>query len=118
MTGEADWREPLPPGFRWPAGVRAAACLTFDVDAESPILFEHPETAGWLDVMSHQAYGARTGVVSGGSQTSTWERMRPVPWATSQRIASRARVLTLSRVRNGFRSAHVWIPSIRVPDSL
>lgn len=53
---------PLPPGFRWPDGVRAAACFTFDVDAESAILAEHPEAAGWLDVMSHQAYGPRTGV--------------------------------------------------------
>jgi peptidoglycan/xylan/chitin deacetylase (PgdA/CDA1 family) len=52
----------MPAGFRWPDGVRAAACLTFDVDAESPILFDHPETADWLDVMSHQAYGARTGI--------------------------------------------------------
>jgi len=62
MTIEGDWRSPLLAGFRWPDGVRAAACLTFDVDAESPILFEHPESAGWLDVMSHQAYGARTGI--------------------------------------------------------
>ncbi|MGH2407968.1 MAG: polysaccharide deacetylase family protein [Candidatus Limnocylindrales bacterium] len=52
----------LPPGFRWPDGVRAAACFTFDLDAESPILFDHPEAAEWLDVMSHQAYGPRTGV--------------------------------------------------------
>jgi peptidoglycan/xylan/chitin deacetylase (PgdA/CDA1 family) len=52
----------MPAGFRWPDGVRAAACLTFDVDAESPILFDHPQTADWLDVMSHQAYGARTGI--------------------------------------------------------
>ena len=52
----------MPPGFVWPAGVRAAACFTFDLDAESPILFEHPEAAGWLDVMTHQAYGPRTGV--------------------------------------------------------
>ena len=52
----------MPPGFRWPDGVRAAACFTFDLDAESPILFDHPEAAEWLDVMSHQAYGPRTGV--------------------------------------------------------
>jgi peptidoglycan-N-acetylglucosamine deacetylase len=52
----------MPAGFRWPDGVRAAACFTFDVDAESPILFEHPESAGWMDVMSHQAYGPRTGL--------------------------------------------------------
>ena len=56
------WRDPVPPGFTWPPGYRAAACFTFDVDAESPILFDHPEAAGWLDVMSHQAYGPRTGV--------------------------------------------------------
>jgi peptidoglycan/xylan/chitin deacetylase (PgdA/CDA1 family) len=62
MTADADWRRPLPPGFHWPDGVRAAACLTFDVDAESAILVEHPESAAWLDVMSHQAYGARTGI--------------------------------------------------------
>lgn len=57
-----DWRSSLPAGFHWPDGMRAAACFTFDVDAESPVLFEHPEAAGWLDVMSHQAYGPRTGV--------------------------------------------------------
>jgi peptidoglycan-N-acetylglucosamine deacetylase len=48
--------------FRWPEGYRAAACFTFDVDAESPILFEQPQAAGWLDVMTHQAYGPLTGV--------------------------------------------------------
>jgi peptidoglycan/xylan/chitin deacetylase (PgdA/CDA1 family) len=62
MTDPAAWRSPIPSGFRWPRGIRAAACLTFDVDGESPILFEHPERADWLDVMSHQAYGARTGI--------------------------------------------------------
>lgn len=59
---QLDWRSPMPPGFSWPEGVRAAACFTFDVDAESPILFDRPESAAWLDVMSHQAYGPRTGV--------------------------------------------------------
>jgi peptidoglycan/xylan/chitin deacetylase (PgdA/CDA1 family) len=62
MTGDAAWRQVMPPGFRWPDRIRAAACFTFDVDAESPILYEHPESAAWLDVMSHQAYGARTGI--------------------------------------------------------
>ncbi len=61
-AGREAWRDPLPPGFHWPDGIRAAACFTFDVDAESPILNDHPEAAGWLDVMSHQAYGPRTGV--------------------------------------------------------
>jgi peptidoglycan-N-acetylglucosamine deacetylase len=62
MSHHEPWRATLPPGFRWPDGVRAAACFTFDLDAESPILFEHPESAAWLDVMSHQAYGPRTAV--------------------------------------------------------
>jgi peptidoglycan/xylan/chitin deacetylase (PgdA/CDA1 family) len=57
-----DWRSPLPVGFRWPDGYGAAACFTFDVDAESAILFEHPEASDWLDVMTHQAYGARAGI--------------------------------------------------------
>jgi len=59
---DASWRSPMRSGFRWPDGIRAAACFTFDADAESPILFEHPEAADWLDVMSHQAYGARAGI--------------------------------------------------------
>jgi peptidoglycan/xylan/chitin deacetylase (PgdA/CDA1 family) len=49
-------------GFAWPEGARAAAAFTFDVDAESAILSSHPQAAGWLDVMTHQAYGPRTGV--------------------------------------------------------
>src|SRR5206468_9542403 len=32
MPEAIDWRIALPPGFRWPDGVRAAACFTFDVD--------------------------------------------------------------------------------------
>jgi peptidoglycan/xylan/chitin deacetylase (PgdA/CDA1 family) len=49
-------------GFSWPAGFRAAACFTFDVDAESAILASDPTAAGRRSVMSHQAYGPRTGV--------------------------------------------------------
>lgn len=60
MTQPA-WQNAMPTGFRWPEGVRAAACFTFDFDAESPVLADRPEAAGWLDVMSHQAYGPRTG---------------------------------------------------------
>jgi peptidoglycan-N-acetylglucosamine deacetylase len=48
-------------GFSWPAGYRAAACFTFDVDAESAILASDPAAAGRRSVMSHQAYGPRTG---------------------------------------------------------
>jgi peptidoglycan/xylan/chitin deacetylase (PgdA/CDA1 family) len=51
-----------PEGFHWPDGVRAAACFTFDVDAEAVMLADHPETATQLDVMSHQAYGPRTAI--------------------------------------------------------
>jgi len=49
-------------GFAWPSGRRAAACFTFDVDAESAILAADPASAGRRSVMSHQAYGPRTGV--------------------------------------------------------
>ncbi|HEX5589023.1 MAG TPA: polysaccharide deacetylase [Candidatus Limnocylindrales bacterium] len=52
----------LPPGFRWPDGVRAAATFTFDLDAEAAMLADHPETAAYLDVMAHQRYGPRTAV--------------------------------------------------------
>jgi peptidoglycan-N-acetylglucosamine deacetylase len=48
--------------FSWPAGSRAAACFTFDVDAESAILAADPASAARRSVMSHQAYGPRTGV--------------------------------------------------------
>jgi hypothetical protein len=39
------WKEPMPPGFSWPGGYRAAAVFSFDMDAESAILFEHAEAA-------------------------------------------------------------------------
>ena len=48
--------------FHWPDGVRAAAAITFDVDAESGVLADAPEAASRLSVMTHQAYGPRTGV--------------------------------------------------------
>lgn len=48
--------------FRWPDGYRAAAAFTFDVDAESAILVDAPAAANRLSVMTHQAYGPRTGV--------------------------------------------------------
>ncbi|MFI5199999.1 MAG: polysaccharide deacetylase, partial [Candidatus Limnocylindrales bacterium] len=48
--------------FDWPAGARAAACFTFDGDAESAILAAEPASAARRSVMSHQAYGPRTGV--------------------------------------------------------
>jgi peptidoglycan/xylan/chitin deacetylase (PgdA/CDA1 family) len=54
--------EPLPPGFRWPDGIRAAALFGFDLDAEAVMLADHPETADYLDVMAHQRYGPRVAV--------------------------------------------------------
>ena len=49
-------------GFTWPAGKRAAAAFTFDVDAESAVLADRPDAASRMSVMTHQAYGPRTGV--------------------------------------------------------
>ena len=48
--------------WRWPGGARAAAALTFDVDGESSVLFDAPDAARRLSVMSHQAYGPLVGV--------------------------------------------------------
>lgn len=56
------WRHVLPPGFRWPDGYRAAACFTFDVDAEAAMLVDNPGIEAHLDVMTHQAYGPRTAI--------------------------------------------------------
>ena len=46
----------------WPPGIRAAAAVTFDVDAESAVLAGAPTAARRLGVMTHQAYGPRTAV--------------------------------------------------------
>jgi peptidoglycan/xylan/chitin deacetylase (PgdA/CDA1 family) len=54
--------EPLPPGFRWPDGMRAAAMFGFDLDAEAVMLADHPEVADYLDVIAHQRYGPRVAV--------------------------------------------------------
>lgn len=53
--------EPAVP-IRWPAGKSAAASFTFDVDAESVILFSSPGSENRAGVMSHQAYGPLSGV--------------------------------------------------------
>ncbi len=52
---------PLPPGFRWPDGIRAAAFFSFDLDAEAVMLGDHPEVASYLDVVGHQRYGPKVG---------------------------------------------------------
>jgi peptidoglycan/xylan/chitin deacetylase (PgdA/CDA1 family) len=55
-------RHPLPAGFRWPDGIRAAAFFSFDLDAEAVMLGDHPETGRYLDVIAHQRYGPRVAV--------------------------------------------------------
>jgi peptidoglycan-N-acetylglucosamine deacetylase len=47
---------------RWPDDKRAAACFTFDVDAESAVLGVDTAHADRMSVMSHQAYGPLVGV--------------------------------------------------------
>lgn len=47
---------------QWPDGRRAAAAFTFDVDAESAVLWNAPQVAGRMSVISHQAYGPFVGV--------------------------------------------------------
>lgn len=46
----------------WRQGAAAVALLTFDLDAESPILALGRQYAEDLSTMSHQAYGPRVGV--------------------------------------------------------
>jgi peptidoglycan-N-acetylglucosamine deacetylase len=53
----------VPPApVRWPPGVTAAACLTFDMDAEAPILTADISSVTRMTPMSHQAYGPLVGV--------------------------------------------------------
>lgn len=46
----------------WPNGKTAAACFTFDVDAESAVLGVSFDHGSRMSVMSHQAYGPLVGV--------------------------------------------------------
>jgi peptidoglycan/xylan/chitin deacetylase (PgdA/CDA1 family) len=46
----------------WHGGAAAVATLTFDVDAETPVLAEGRRYAAHLSTMSHQAYGPEVGV--------------------------------------------------------
>lgn len=46
----------------WPDGSTSAASFTFDVDAESAVLWGQPGTAARMSVISHQAYGPLVGV--------------------------------------------------------
>ncbi|HEY2552905.1 MAG TPA: polysaccharide deacetylase [Streptosporangiaceae bacterium] len=46
----------------WPPGVTAAACLTFDMDAEAPMLTADISAVSRMTPMSHQSYGPLVGV--------------------------------------------------------
>ena len=53
----------VPPApVTWPTGVSAAACLTFDMDAEAPILTADISSIDRMTPMSHQSYGPLVGV--------------------------------------------------------
>ncbi|CAB4341860.1 MAG: polysaccharide deacetylase family protein [Actinobacteria bacterium] len=51
-----------PAPIAWPAGKKSAASFTFDVDAESAVLFSSPGSEHRAGVMSHQSYGPLVGV--------------------------------------------------------
>jgi peptidoglycan-N-acetylglucosamine deacetylase len=46
----------------WPAGYTAAACLTFDMDAEAAVLTADINSVSRMSPMSHQAYGPLAGI--------------------------------------------------------
>lgn len=48
--------------FTWPEGKVAAASFTFDVDAESAVLWGNEAAGARMSVMSHQAYGPLVGI--------------------------------------------------------
>ncbi len=51
-----------PPADGWRGDARAVVLITFDFDAEAPILAEGEHYAEDLSTMSHQAYGPKIGV--------------------------------------------------------
>src|SRR5260370_4151709 len=51
-----------PAPVQWPAGHTAAACLTFDMDAESAVLTADISSINRMTPMSHQSYGPLVGV--------------------------------------------------------
>jgi peptidoglycan/xylan/chitin deacetylase (PgdA/CDA1 family) len=46
----------------WPAEIQAAACLTFDLDAEAAVLTADLSSISRMSPMSHQSYGPLVGV--------------------------------------------------------
>jgi len=59
MTQFDQAEEPI---FTWPAGYRAAASFTFDVDAESCVMAHDLAAVKRMSLMSHQSYGPRVAV--------------------------------------------------------
>jgi peptidoglycan/xylan/chitin deacetylase (PgdA/CDA1 family) len=51
-----------PAPIAWPAGRTAAACLTFDLDAEAAVLTADIKSLDRMTPMSHQSYGPLVGV--------------------------------------------------------
>jgi peptidoglycan-N-acetylglucosamine deacetylase len=51
-----------PTPIAWPSGTTAAACLTFDMDAEAPMLTTEISAIKRMTPMSHQSYGPLVGV--------------------------------------------------------
>jgi peptidoglycan-N-acetylglucosamine deacetylase len=51
-----------PARTEWPQGVSAAACLTFDMDAEAAALTANIDSVRRMTPMSHQSYGPLVGV--------------------------------------------------------
>jgi peptidoglycan/xylan/chitin deacetylase (PgdA/CDA1 family) len=65
MTGRQSRRprgEGIVPPIQWPKGIRAAFCLTFDLDAETAWISRDPANLHRLAVMSQGAYGPKVGV--------------------------------------------------------
>ena len=57
-----DWHERHPAPAGWRRGHAAVGSVSFDVDAETPVLAEGEQYATHLSTMSHQAYGPRVAV--------------------------------------------------------
>ena len=52
----------MQPPITWPAGVTSAACLSFDLDAETAWISRDPANIDRLSVLSQGAYGPKVGV--------------------------------------------------------
>ena len=62
MTSRLESAATPPEPVRWPDGYTAAACLTFDLDAEAAVLTADIGSLHRMSPMSHQAYGPLVGI--------------------------------------------------------